>query len=254
MKGKTIIKNLIPTPLINYRRHIIFESIRKKEIASISMSQAGQDYWVYGEVFNEKKNGFFLDIGSHDGVYINNTFLLEKRYNWDGICIEANPDTFQLLESNRDCKCINKCISNKKESVRFALRGKMGGMIGSDFDNSIEEASQTITIQTVPLEELLRQEEAPSVIDYLSIDVEGAEDCVLLEFPFGEYIFNCITIERPSDQLREVLKTNGYILIKEIPGLDCFFIHKSFKKEYRNNLFQFGNKRFLMKRWGGDVP
>src|SRR6516165_1652379 len=39
-------------------------------------SEAGQDLWVFGEVFNEQRNGFFLDIGAHDGVTISiHTFL-----------------------------------------------------------------------------------------------------------------------------------------------------------------------------------
>ena len=48
----------------------------------VSMSQANQDCWVYGEVFNEKRNGFFLDVSTHDGLHLSNTFLLENRYQY----------------------------------------------------------------------------------------------------------------------------------------------------------------------------
>jgi FkbM family methyltransferase len=212
------------------------------------MSQAGQDYWVYGEVFNETEDGFFLDIGAHDGVFLSNTFILEKIYNWEGICIEANPKTFVDLEASRDCKCINKCIDKQSGSVSFTLDGIMGGIVASDVDNTDASKKEIVNIDTISLQQLLCQEKAPSVIDYLSIDIEGAEDRALLEFDFDTYQFNCITIERPSGKLRGLLVSKGYLLIKEIPKLDCFYIHKSFKK-YQKNLFSFGRKKFLTRRW-----
>ena len=49
--------------------------------------QAEQDKFVLNMLKN-KKNGFFLEIGSHDPVQINNTYILEKNYEWSGIMIE----------------------------------------------------------------------------------------------------------------------------------------------------------------------
>ena len=33
-----------------------------------SLSQAGQDFWVIGEAFNGKRNGYFVELGSADGI------------------------------------------------------------------------------------------------------------------------------------------------------------------------------------------
>ena len=63
-------------------------------------SQAGQDEWVVN-FFKSKKNGFFLDIGAHNGIYINNTYYLEKNLEWTGLCIEANPIIFEELRNKR---------------------------------------------------------------------------------------------------------------------------------------------------------
>lgn len=35
-------------------------------------------------------NGFFVDIGSWDGVYLSNTLVLMEN-GWTGICIEGDP-------------------------------------------------------------------------------------------------------------------------------------------------------------------
>ncbi len=51
--------------------------------------QAEQDKFVL-KVLNEKRNGYFLEIGSNDPIYINNTYILEKEYGWKGIMIEYN--------------------------------------------------------------------------------------------------------------------------------------------------------------------
>ena len=70
------------------------------------LSQVGQDVWVFGEVFNEKRGGYFLDIDAHDGVTNSNTLLLETRYHWNGLCVEANPIMFERLRGSRRVHCI----------------------------------------------------------------------------------------------------------------------------------------------------
>lgn len=212
-----------------------------------SYSQVGQDAWVYGEVFNEKSHGFFVDLGAHDGILLSNTYILEKRYNWSGICIEANPLTYQSLVANRDCICVNKCVDHHHGKVTFALNDTNGGIIAEDCDNDSDERStETVELDALPLIELLREHNAPKNIDYLSVDIEGAEDRALLNFPFDQYTFRCITIERPSAQLRSRLQQEGYLLIKEIPDLDCFYIHSSFKDNHWQNLFKHHEKKWQL--------
>ncbi len=50
-------------------------------------SQAGQDKFVL-EALKYKKNGYFLEIGSNKAIYFNNTYILEKSYEWKGIMVE----------------------------------------------------------------------------------------------------------------------------------------------------------------------
>lgn len=221
------------------------------QLHSLQMSQAGQDSWVFGEAFNEKRNGFFLDLGAHDGIYLSNTFLLERRYGWNGICVEANPDSFKKLSHNRNAVCVNVCLYSTEGSISFAKRGVLGGIVSPDMENKDpgHQTGEVITMETKTLESVLSENNAPQEIDYLSIDIEGSEERVLAGFDFNTYRFKCITIERPSELLRTILKNNAYILIKEIPGLDCFYVHLSFLKQYMDNLLSFHEKKHLMIRW-----
>lgn len=51
-------------------------------------SQANQDEFVYN-ILNKQTNGIFVDIGSNDPIYWNNTYFLES-IGWNGICIDTN--------------------------------------------------------------------------------------------------------------------------------------------------------------------
>ena len=52
----------------------------------MSYSQLGQDLEVI-KTYNNKENGFFIEIGASDGIYFSNTYLLETKYksNYDSI-------------------------------------------------------------------------------------------------------------------------------------------------------------------------
>lgn len=84
-------------------------------------SQFDQDFLAYS-YFNGKKNGFFVDIGAHNGEWINNTYIFEK-LGWNGICIEADPDNFELLKKNRKCYTYNFAIDSENsdniKSINF---------------------------------------------------------------------------------------------------------------------------------------
>ena len=49
--------------------------------------QAEQDKFVLN-VLKFKKNGYFLEVGSWDAAWINNTFVLETEHDWHGIMVE----------------------------------------------------------------------------------------------------------------------------------------------------------------------
>ena len=69
-------------------------------------SQDKQDLFLKNNVFKDYKNGFFVDVGAHDGKKINNTLFFENYYNWTGINIEPMPNVFTELTNNRP-NCIN---------------------------------------------------------------------------------------------------------------------------------------------------
>lgn len=184
-------------------------------------SQTGQDKTI-SEIF-ENRAGFFVDLASNNAVEISNTFALENRFGWDGLCIEANPIYWPDLLDRR-CKLIMAVVGQSdNDKVNFNFRGQGGksGIIGAQFDNEKPRAGvgphgmqRVDAFHSVSLASILHDAAAPQVIDYLSLDIEGAELFVMTNFPWDKYTFLTLTVERPK-KLREVLEANKYVYVKE---------------------------------------
>ncbi len=97
-----------------------------------------QDKYLNENVFKNKKNGVFIDIGAYNGVDLSNTFFFEKELNWSGICFEPIKDAFELLCKNRKCKCINACVSDKDGEVSFLQCNKNIEMLKFKDSNEIK--------------------------------------------------------------------------------------------------------------------
>jgi FkbM family methyltransferase len=195
-------------------------------------SQVGQDKFV-AEFFNFKKIGFFLDIGAHDGISLNNTYFLEKELDWKGICIEPGRKLFSKLLEKRDCVCYNFAISNEDKRVEFHEESYSGCIVeNGDYE-----------IDSLTLKSLLLLETFPMVIDYISLDIEGTEYDALLGFPFETHKGILWTIEHnlystgatEKEKIKEIMLKNDYLIIREnvesegLPFED-WYIHKDYVK------------------------
>uniref|UniRef100_A0A7S1NIZ9 Methyltransferase FkbM domain-containing protein n=1 Tax=Eutreptiella gymnastica TaxID=73025 RepID=A0A7S1NIZ9_9EUGL len=179
-------------------------------------SQVGQDRVVFSLLGNHSR-GFFVDLAANDPKCISNTYTLEKWLGWNGICIEGNPFYIPKLRKQRDCTVIQTAVDTTAgQTVRFRVDNMyMGGIVSRDLDNK-KTKGRSITLQTQTLEGILDEHCAPRTIDYLSLDVEGAEWRVLQNFSFSRYQFRIMSIERPGKKLGRLLRMNGYTQVKTL--------------------------------------
>jgi hypothetical protein len=212
--------------------HIADSSTIPSEYFAVNrwFSQYRQDEVVSHLLFG-KRNGYFVDLASNDAVRISNTYALETFFDWDGLCLEPNPAYWSSL-SYRKCVVAAAVVGeNTMDEVTFKFpkeKAAKGGIVGEEFDNKVSPTDQAHVRYTVRLVEIFQHFNVPKVIDYLSLDVEGAEDFVMGTFPFSEYQFNVLTVERPSVFLADILGSHGYILLKTLKkGKETLWVHSS---------------------------
>lgn len=203
------------------------------------LSQKGQVRFVLEVAFNYsstglKREGFFVDLAAGHPILNSNTYFLEKQLGWRGLLVEPNPNFAAEIRRLRVSPCLEAVVSDREELVDFRFdNGELGGIVGDEFDNSWSQRGQELrqadikTVKTIRLDSILANNECPSVMDYLSLDVEGAEMRVLTDFDFGRWRWRCMTIERPSLELNLILDEVGYIQVMH-SQFDTFYIHKEF--------------------------
>ena len=140
------------------------------------MSQLGQDDWVLSVFPNTE--GYFVDIGCADGIYLSNTNKLEQN-GWKGLCIDVNPTNY---ENRPNTKVIKKMVYSEKNITKNFILSEdptLSGIIdhlGYWKNHVLEKLSYTnIEMETSILVDILDENNAPKYIDYLSIDIEGSE-------------------------------------------------------------------------------
>lgn len=201
-------------------------------------TQNFQDIWVLYET-KFKKNGFFVEFGATNGVDYSNTYLLEKEYDWKGILAEPNPHWHDELFLNRSCAISTECVYTKSdERITFnavssaADLSTIQGYGDDDEHSKIRENHSSISVRTISLFDLLKKNNAPINIDYLSIDTEGSELDILNQFFVDNkyYQIRCITVEHnfsvlQRNKLKELLEKNGYIRkFTELSRWDDYYI------------------------------
>jgi FkbM family methyltransferase len=218
-----------------------------ERIAQGYQSQMGQDWFLNRWFFKNRKPGFFVDVGAFDGVTGSNTYFLEKHLKWDGIAFEPHPSTFEILRANRSCRLIQGCAYDQDGEVPFLLLSKEeqreeaearsrhsmlsmvfdsthGGAMLSGIPQHMDQlewidgiskpmglSQRQATVQCHRIDTVLNAA-GVRIVDYLSIDVEGAELEVLRGIDFEKVHVNVIGVEHTHtfSQVYDLLTTSGF--------------------------------------------
>lgn len=194
-------------------------------------SQNGQDKFIYEHFFKKKKTiGRFVEIGAFDGITFSNSAFFEKNLGWHGICIEPVPEFFNELIKNRNCFCINGCISNQSGTKLFMVVGMLSGLLDKYDERHLARIDTEVSLYN--LEKRLIQVNCYRFndimkrygvkhIDYLSIDTEGGELEILKSINFNAITIDIISVENNYNDknFEKFLDTQGYRLVQHI-GVD----------------------------------
>jgi len=186
-------------------------------------SQIGQDKWVC-KFFNYKREGFFIDIGANDGIWLSNTYYLEKELGWTGICVEAGITPFESLKRNRSCICIQKLVSDMNcgsvfQEINYTGRKRIEGIY---------------PVEMIRTDKMMSDYDIPKIIDYISIDTDGYDLRVLSSFPFHRHEVILWTLEHNGNMetkkaMETILNSHGYFLaVNDVEGIEDWYINNKY--------------------------
>lgn len=234
---KKILKKLLHPHIWDLARYLKFRIVKFGNFAPYDIDKKLKKYLNYDY-------GYFVELGANDGYTESNTLSLEIKKLWRGILIEPNPSQFLTCSYYRskpgNYLYCNACVpfGFKKNFVRIEYANLMSVSSGLDIDLKnldkhlisgrahLYNSNQNISFGAIPitLNQLLEKSRAPKIIDFLSLDVEGAEYAVLNGINFKKYKFKYMLIEcRDYKKIKSFLSKFGYRMIEKLTHHDYLF-------------------------------
>ena len=182
-----------------YIKHKFF--IKKKSYAMDNEDTAVLNY------FKDKKNGFYIDVGCYHPIHRNNTYLLHKK-NWSGINIDTSQFSIDLFNHMRPKDLnYNYAISNRNEIIKLFYQKELSQLSTTErdqaetvFQGNIKEKE----IQAFTLDEILNRDKYKNTkIDFLDIDVEGADLKVLEGLSFDKFKPELVCVEIHAKEIKQ---------------------------------------------------
>ena len=171
---------------------------------------------VIRHFFRDRRDGVFLDVGAYHWKNASTTLYLEKHLGWSGIAIDALEE-FEAgyLENRPRTRFFTRIVSD--ESGVMTTLYVHGGVTSVNKDHykqfkKLKAAPVPIQVVSVTLNDLLAEAGVES-IDFLSMDIEGAEPAALAGFDIERFRPELVCIEASAsilDQLLSYFAEHGY--------------------------------------------
>jgi FkbM family methyltransferase len=174
-----------------------------------SFAQFGEDVALL-RFFGADYQGFYVDVGANDGVLGSNSYLLEL-HGWRGLLIEPSAALADACRTARPASIVvNRAAVGAPDVHTIDFFEYSGGGPGQRHDGlssvgrpSCYEARALAAggrvvksaVSAATLDAILQEYEVVAPIDFLSIDVEGAELDVLRGFSLARYRPRLVIIE-----------------------------------------------------------
>ena len=152
---------------------------------------------VIRDYFQDKREGFFVDVGASDYRLDSTTYYLEERLGWRGIAVDAIPAYADGYRKNRPgTKFFSFFVSDTSDRLADFYLIEQNKRMSSSSEEWARTggAYEKIKVPTITLDKLLEREGVVR-IDLLSMDVENAEPAALAGFDIDKYRPALVCIE-----------------------------------------------------------
>jgi len=196
-------------------------------------AQNGEDVWL-DNFFGHKTSGFCIEVGAFNGVNLSNTFHFEQ-IGWSCILVEPDPDKAASCRAHRPRSRIYECAAvDSPEITEIEFFQVQGGEVFST-TKLTDTHAQRITNMNLLLKprkvaartlDSILEEVVHKTLDFVSIDVEGAELDVLRGFDIERWQPEIVLIESNSKYrypaIRKYFVVHGYAFSHSIDVNDFY--------------------------------
>ena len=193
-------------------------------------------------IIGNKFEKTFLEFGATDGFEMSNTHMLENELSWKGALSEPSPQWHKSLKENRkNSKIITKCIwKNSGEKLDFfmsetGMYSTLNDFIDYDIktmsgnNNLRKKDGKLITVDTISLNDVVKEYFNNICPSYISIDTEGSEYEILKTFNLNDYRPKLFTIEHNftenETKIDDFLITHNYVRIfRKLTSFDAWYV------------------------------
>lgn len=218
-----------------------------------SNSQFLQDLFVLW-CFAKKQSGTYLEIGGADGITHSNTLYLRRSFGWTGILVEPDDTQFWQCKHHRPKpdQVMNCAIATREgqQELNMVLAGQLSSVIGYHSRDQHSEARENMIAQQetkkVPAVNINSILAKFSHLDYLSLDVEGAEEEILRTIDWqhspNPQVCTIEVNENPRARaiIQDLMMSNGYILMMAdgawLTACDLWFAKKELAADIKQRV------------------
>jgi FkbM family methyltransferase len=160
--------------------------------------------------FEVRSGDVVVDIGAHIGVFT----VFAARWGCKVYCYEPLPENFVLLKQNVRLNNLNGTVKMFQLALA-GIRGSLPLYVGNVGLASLgSQGERRVIVRTILLEDVVRD---VGRIDFLKVDVEGAEGEIFLRsnlnkdalHPIWRIVMECHSL-RDTIGIKDLLKGNGF--------------------------------------------
>jgi len=154
---------------------------------------------VIRDFFQDRRDGYFLDIGCADPESGSTTYYLEKHLGWSGIAIDARNELRPLWKKKRPKSTfVTYLITDHSDTTDpfYVIKGAEGLSSTEkerQFYGKTYEGEER-KVLSITLNDLLTKYKVTTV-DFVNLDIEGAELLALAGFDINRYKPELLCVE-----------------------------------------------------------
>ena len=181
------------------------------------------------EFFENKKNGFYVDVGANDPIIESQSYHLEKS-GWMGLLIEPLSSYCNDLKEKRTGVVIQNACSAPENHLK-TLRLLVAGGHSTLNENPIAlgtKSQEYVDVTCKTLDSILTENAVKLNFDFISIDIEGHELEMFKGFSIQKWRPKLVLLEDHvlNHKKHKLMISNGYKLLMRT-GLNSWYVSQS---------------------------